>query len=118
MTELNTLLGLKRILKKTFMILSIFMQKQLLILMCQLLVLEMIITHKESLNILGLWILMSKISIKMIRRHGGQFTRQLMNIILDRLNYFLKRLLVTVKGIRMSHRAFHIKSRRILKPNV
>ena len=47
---------------------------------------------------LGLWILMSKTYIKMISIHGGQYMRQLMNPILENLNYFLKRLLSTEKN--------------------
>ena len=53
---------------------------------------------------------------KMIRIHGGPYTRQLMNLILERLNYFLKTFSVTVKNIQMNHKTFHIKGRRRLKP--
>ena len=34
---------------------------------------------------------------KMIRIHGGPYTRQLMNLVLDGLEYFLKSFLCTVK---------------------
>ena len=54
--------------------------------------------------------------IKMIRIHGVPSTSQLMNLILERLNYFLKRFLGTVKSTQTIHRAFHMESRRRVKP--
>ena len=41
---------------------------------------------------------MSKILIKMIIIHGGPSTNQLIYLILERLNYFLKRVLINVKS--------------------
>ena len=38
-----------------------------------------------------------------------------MHLILDRLNYSPKHFLIAVKIIRMIHRTFQLKSRRILK---
>ena len=49
---------------------------------------------------------------KMIRIYGVPSTRQFMHLILERLNYFLKRFL---KRIRISHKAFHIISIIIFK---
>ena len=55
------------------------------------------------LNILGLWIFMSKGAIKLLRIHGSQSTSQLMNPILEGLNYFLTRLFSTSKSIQIIH---------------
>ena len=54
-------------------------------------------THIIHIHIIGLWILMSKISIKMIRIYGGQSASKWMNLILDILHYLLNRLLITIK---------------------
>ena len=49
------------------------------------------------------------------KTHGGQYTRQSMNHILEKLDYFLKSLLITVKIIQKFHIIFHLESRKILK---
>ena len=46
---------------------------------------------------------------KMIRVHGGNFTRQLINLILERLKYFLKRLLRYLRSIQMSRKKYYLK---------
>ena len=102
--KLKNLLTLKIFFKKPVVILKILMRKQVFIMKCNFLQLDMTKTHMRHLHILGLWILMSKIPIKMIRIHGGQLSRQFMNLILENLNYLLMRLLRTVKIIEMIHK--------------
>ena len=109
---------MKIFLKKSVVILNIFIQKQVFILKFQFQDLEMIKTHIRHLHILGLSILMSKISIKMIIIRGEKSTRQFMNLILEKLNYYLKHLFSNVKSIQMIHKTFHLKSRIILKPSL
>ena len=53
---------------------------------------------------------------KNIRIHEVKSTGQLMNLILERLNYFLNNLLRTFKITQMSYITLHMKSRRRLKP--
>ena len=113
MMKLKNLFAMKRFLKKPVVILNIFIHNQVLILKCQFLVLEMTRTYMTTAYFRTMYIDV-KISIKVIRRHGGKSTRQLMNLTLERLNNFLKHLLSTVKSIQMRHITFHIKSRRIL----
>ena len=50
-------------------------------------------THIGHLHIIGLCIFISKISIKMIRRYGGKYTSQFINLIFNRLGYCLNHLL-------------------------
>ena len=104
--KLKNLLMPKIFFKNLVVILRILVHNQVLILKWQFLFLDMLITHIWHLNILVLWILLSKTSIKFIRRHGGQSKWQLMNLILDRLKYFLNFLLSTFKSIQMSHKHF------------
>ena len=72
-------------------------------------------THTRQHISLWQWIQMSKILINMIRIHGGLSMRQFMHLILERLNYFLKCFLITVKIIQMSNKIFHPKSRKMSK---
>ena len=97
MMKLKNLLKLKIFLKKPVVILNISIQKQVLILKYQLQQLDMMKTHIIHIHIIGLWIFMSKISIKMIRIYGGQSASKWMNLILDILHYLLNRLLITIK---------------------
>ena len=55
---------------------------------------------------------------KMIRRHGQQSTKQLMNITLEKLKYFLNNLLRTVRITQTSHRILYLEPREILKPSL
>ena len=40
--------------------------------------------------------------------NGGQYTRQWMNLDLERLNYFPENLLILVKSIQMRHKTSHL----------
>ena len=53
---------------------------------------------------------MQKVLIKMVLRHGGQYTEQLMKNISNDLLFLLKSLLNTVKT-QMCHKIFHLKSK-------
>ena len=81
MMKLKNLLSLERLLKKPEVNLMILIQNQVFILKYQLQDLYMMITHIRHLHILGLWILMPKRLIKMIRIQQGESIRQLMNPI-------------------------------------
>ena len=116
MMILKNLLKLKILLKEPVVILKIWMQRQVLVLKCQFQELYMTKTHIIHLHMLGLWMFISKMLRIMIRTHGGISTREFINLILDRFNYFLNRFLRTVKIIQMSHKTFHLKSRGIFKP--
>ena len=115
MMKLKHLFMLKMFLKNSVVILKILIQKQVFSLNFQMLVLYMIRTHIGHPHILVPWILMSKISTKMIIKHRIQSIRQLMNPILGRLNYLLNNLSITIKIIQMIHRTFHMKPKRRLK---
>ena len=111
MHELKNMFMMKKFPNKPVVILKILMQNQVFILKCQLLVIEIIVTTTVNLSILWQWIQMLKISIKIIIIHRGQSTRKLMNRISEKLNYFLKILLNTVKNIKNLHKILHLKSK-------
>ena len=69
-------------------------------------------TQRRHQSMLGKWIYMSQILIKI---HRGSYTRQLMHATLDRLNYLPKTILITVKSIKRIHKTFQLILRRILK---
>ena len=96
--------------------LKISMHKQVLILKCQLQQLEMMEKHIIQNSILLKRIYMSKILIKMIIIYGRPFMGKWVHLNFQGLNYLLKRFLINVKSIQMSHTTFHLKSRGILKP--
>ena len=50
--------------------------------------------------------------------NGGQYTRQWMNLDLERLNYFPEHLLFYVKSILRSLKIFHLVSREIFKNSI
>ena len=52
---------------------------------------------------------------EMIRIHGGSFTRQLMHLTLERLNYLSNHLLITVNIIQTSHKTFQTISKIRIK---
>ena len=93
--------------------LIIKIKKQVIILKCQFQDPDMMEAHRRNQIMLGQWIQMSKILIKMIRIHGRPSTRQCMHLRLDRLNYYPNNFLITVKIIQMRHKKFQLISRRI-----
>ena len=109
MQFLNGLLMLKKVLNKQVEILRILMQKQVFILKHQFMFQEMTEATKGRLGISLQWIQMSQILMKAIRRHGEKSTRQLMNRMLDKLNYFLNSSFNTVKVIQTRHKIFHLR---------
>ena len=109
MQFLNGLLMLKKVLNKQVEILRILMQKQVFILKHQFMFQEMMEATKGRLGISLQWIQMSQVLMKAIRRHGEKSTRQLMNRMLDKLNYFLNSSFNTVKVIQTRHKIFHLR---------
>ena len=81
---------LKTFLKIPVVILKNLIQKQVFILNCQLLVLEIIRTTNSTQDYFMTMDIDVKILIKIIKTHGGQSTRQFVNCILEKWSVFLK----------------------------